>query len=265
MKLNAGKLLNNSVAFWLATTIIGQWIFAFYVGAYHGSLLLQKGLQGMGETHMPNGYMEGDNLGNIILALHLISAVVIIAGGPLQLVPQIRLNFPRFHRYLGRLYLTFVLFGAIGGLYLVWSRPRPSFGSIYQELAISIEALLIVFFAVQAFRYAIALKIQRHQRWALRLFMVASGVWFLRIGYMAWLFIENVCGFSVAHFFDFWSFGSFLFPLFILELYFRTKSRNTALLKTSTALLLFVATTLMGLGIFLATKGMWLPRIMEVV
>ncbi len=257
--------LDKVVIFWFLTTLLGQWIFAGYVAVYHGSLIFQMGLEGMNETHMPNGYIPGDTIGNVGLAIHLITAVVVIGGGPLQLIPQIRSKFPEFHRWLGRSYMVFVLFGATVGFYLTWSRPRPSFGSVFQDIAISIEALLIIFFTIMAFRYAITRQITPHRRWALRLFITASGVWFLRIGYKTWFFLQDIIGFSVDNFFDYWSFASFLIPLAILELYLRTKDRNKGSEQFKMSILLFIVTIFMAMGIFLATKEMWLPRIMKVI
>ena len=263
--MNPNHYLRFSTTAWFLVTLIGQWFFAAYIALYHGTLLLQKGLLGMGETHMPNGYIEGDNFGNTLLAIHLITATVIIAGGPLQLIPQIRNSFPKFHRYLGRLYLAFVFFGASGGLYLIWTRPMPSFGNIYQNIAISIEALLIITFSILALKYAIARKIPMHQKWALRLFIVASGVWFLRIGYMAWYFFEGLSGVQFEYFFDIWSYGSFIVPLAILELYFLTIRKKQSSLTTITASVLIIVSIIMGIGISIAAIHMWLPRIIELM
>ena len=255
--------LNHATTFWYLCTLIGQWAFAVYVVLYHGALIFSKGLKGMGATHMPNGYIPGDHAGNLILAVHLITAVVVIGGGPLQLIPVIRKKHPKFHRKLGRIYFIFALFGAIGGLFLVWTRPRPSFGSIYQDIAISIEAVLIVLFGLLAFYYAVKRKFNFHQVWTLRLFLVASGVWFLRIGYKAWYFIEAVFGFKIAHFFDYWSFGSFVIPLAVFEYYRKTLQRGIKTEQCIMTLLLFSLTLIMCLGIYLAIVEMWLPRIVQ--
>lgn len=259
----SNSLLNKSVLLWFIIVLVGQWIFAIYVGLYHGSLIATKGLKGMGETHMPNGYIPGDPFGNIILAVHLITAFVIIGGGPLQLIPQLRKTVPKFHRVVGRLYILFVFFGAWVGLYLTWSRPMPAFSSIYQLVAISIEAVLIIWFAILALRFAILRKISDHQKWALRLFMVGSGVWSLRIGYMVWFFLEGVFDFKWKPFFDVWSFGSFLIPLAVLELFFLSKTKPQ--LKMPLACIILFFTLLIALGVFLATNAMWLPRIQKVL
>ena len=260
--MNSSRLLELSTQFWFILTLIGQWVFALYILMYPVYLIIKKGLQGMADTHMPNGYIEGDNLGNGILGLHLVIAIIIIGGGPLQLIPQIRTNFPGFHRWLGRAYLTSVVIAAIGGFYLIWTRPRPSFGSIFQEMAISLEAVLIIVFALLTYKHALNRSIRVHRKWAIRLFLVASGVWFLRIGYMGWYFIEEIIGFKFEHFFEYWSFGSYLVPLGTYELYLQTTKRKTAGLNMAMAIVLFLFSCMMGLGIFIATKSMWFPKIL---
>ncbi|MEX0273404.1 MAG: DUF2306 domain-containing protein [Flavobacteriaceae bacterium] len=260
------KVFNGRVAvtFWFVVTLIGQWIFALYVAIYHGYTIVDKGLGAMGGKHMPNGYLEGDATGNLTLASHLILAVFVIAAGPLQLIPKIQREYRSLHKWMGRIYLPLVVIIAIGGVYLTWSRPRPSFGSIYQDIAISMEALLIVIFAMLAWRSAIQRKIHRHRKWALRLFITASGVWFLRIGYKAWFWIEELLEFSIENFFDYWSFGSFLIPLGVLELYLRTMGSGNKKAERRMAILLMLLTLFMALGIFLAAKGMWWPRMISV-
>lgn len=257
--------LKKTTLIWFIITLIGQWIFAFYTAIYHGSLIFQKGLIGMSSTHMPNGYINGDNFGNILLATHLFIAVFIIAAGPLQLVPKIRMHYPKFHRLTGRSYIIFVFIAALGGLYLTWTRPRPSFGSIFQDLAISLDAVLIIVFSFFTLRYALKRKFNVHRKWALRLFLVASGVWFLRIGYKAWYFLENLIGFKFENFFNYWCFAAYLIPLAVLEVYFLTEKKKTKKLQIITSVILLIATTYMALGIYLATKDMWLPRIYSTI
>ncbi|MBN4046625.1 hypothetical protein JYU02_01350 [bacterium AH-315-P15] len=56
-------------------------------------------------------------------------------------------------------------------------------------------------------------------------------------------------------------FGQYLVPLAILELYLRTQDRAGARGKFAMAAGLLVVTALMGVGIYAATMGMWLPRL----
>ncbi|MGI9170335.1 MAG: DUF2306 domain-containing protein, partial [Caulobacteraceae bacterium] len=57
----------------------------------------------------------------------------------------------------------------------------------------------------------------------------------------------------------FWGFGSFLLPLFVLEIYMRTKDRAGPPRKVVMATALFFLTTVMGIGIFGAYMFMWRP------
>jgi hypothetical protein len=116
-------------------------------------------------------------------------------------------------------------------------------------------------------RYAIARDIDTHRRWALRLFLAVSGVWFIRVGYMAWVFV-NQAPVGMADTLDgpfdhFVAFASFLLPLGVLELYLRAQMRG-AVAKFAMAAGLVAITGLMGLGIFGAFAMMWLPRIMSI-
>ncbi|MBN4046624.1 DUF2306 domain-containing protein [bacterium AH-315-P15] len=261
----ADNALKGSAALWWLTALIGMWIFVYYLLAYYVSPVLQGGLEVLSNTRLPMGYIPGDTLGNFAIAMHLFVAVTIIGLGPLQLVPQIRSRFPIFHHWNGRLYMLTVFAASLAGLYMVWIRGG-SIGNLVQNISISLDAVLIMVFAIMALRYAIARDIPTHRRWALRLFMVVSAVWFLRIGYQLWNFLNNGSiaydpGVFSSTFFTFWSFGQYLLPLAILELYLRTQDRAGARGKFAMAAGLLVVTALMGVGIYAATFGMWLPRL----
>jgi tetratricopeptide (TPR) repeat protein len=105
-----------------------------------------------------------------------------------------------------------------------------------------------------------------HRRWALRLFLVVSGVWFFRVGLMFWLFVnKGPVGFDPATFqgpfITFLSVAQYLVPLAVLEIYLRTQDRGGTLSGFATGAGLFVLTLGMCLGIVAATMSMWAPRI----
>jgi hypothetical protein len=115
-----------------------------------------------------------------------------------------------------------------------------------------------------ALRYALARQIDRHRHWALRLFMVASAVWFFRIGLMFWVVLNHgPVGFDPktfqGPFLYFLTFAQTLLPLAVLEVYLRTRGRGGASARLAMAAGLFVLTVAMGIRIFAATMGMWLP------
>jgi uncharacterized membrane protein len=259
---SADTALKVAARFWFIIAVIGQWLFAFYVASSYGI----SGIQGhfAAWNKGAHRYIPGDTVGNIAIAAHLFIAVIILVGGPLQLIPQIRSKVPRFHRWNGRVYLPAVFMTSIAGLYLVWV--RGTVGDFVQHLGVSLDAILIMTFAVLALRSALARDFRTHGRWALRLFMVVSGVWFFRVGLMLWLLInKGPAGFDpttfTGPFISFLSYANYLIPLAILEIYLWTKDHPLAIRKFAMAGALGALTVAMAVGIFAATMGMWIPRI----
>ncbi|WDI30370.1 DUF2306 domain-containing protein [Hyphococcus flavus] len=257
------RILGASGILWFLTAAIGQWIFVYYVAASYIPILAKKGLPGLEETALPDGYVPGDPLGNLAIAFHVLIAIIIIGGGPLQLTPQIRNRFPKFHRMLGRTYLTTAIITSFAGLYLVWTRGVP--GGLIGHLAISLDAVLIVSFAAIAVRFALRRDFDRHRRWAMRLFMVVSAVWFFRIGIMFWFLATGGIGINPETFegpaLTVMYFGQMFIPLGVLQLYFYAQDHDSAASKFTAALIVLVATGVTGAGVFAATMGMWLPRL----
>tara|TARA_B100001105_G_scaffold179201_2_gene144570 strand:+ start:1903 stop:2841 length:939 start_codon:yes stop_codon:yes gene_type:complete len=181
--------LSGSATAWLAATLTGQAIFAAYVAIFYGGAAIAGNYERWGKV-LPRGFDAADPLGNALLGLHLLLAVAWVTGGVLQLIPDIRRSSPAFHRWNGRMHIGFAAMLASGGLWLVWVRGGVA-GDLTQHLAISINALLILGCSAMAWRAARSRRFSDHQRWALRLFVVASGVWFFRVGLMAWLAVHR--------------------------------------------------------------------------
>ncbi len=133
-------------------------------------------------------------------------------------------------------------------------------------MALSLNAILIMACAAMAVRHAMARQLAIHRRWALRLFLVVSGVWFFRVFLMLWLTLwQGPAGFDpetfTGPFLTFLAFGQYLVPLSVLEVYLRVReSGGTASRFVVAGSLAFISMA-MGLGIFAATLGMWLPRL----
>lgn len=254
----AQKALKLATQFWFVLMAIGQWIFVFYVMYEYGGLALA----GDWATEKNGGYHPNDYLGNLSHLLHIILAIVIIGGGPLQLIPKIRSKFPKFHRWLGRIYIPGAIISSVGGLIMVWTRELP--GGLPLLLGISLDGVLIILFAVIAWRLALQGKFKEHRRWALRLFIVVSSVWFFRVGLMAWVIVAGgPVGFDpdtfMGPFTTIWSFGQYLLPLALLELYFLVNDKKSVGLKYAMAGCIALFSILMGAGIVGATVGMWFP------
>ncbi|PUA27322.1 MAG: hypothetical protein B0W54_12065 [Cellvibrio sp. 79] len=256
------KVLPLAANFWFVTAVIGQWIFATYLILFYGGSAARGDLH-LWKEKLTHGYVPGDFIGNAAVAAHLLLAVIIMVAGPLQLVPQIRARLPVFHRWSGRVYLAAVVATSIAGLYMLLV--HGTVGGLVLIIAQSLDALLIIVFAGLALRAALQRDFKNHRRWALRLFMVVSAVWFFRVGLMLWLVIHQApVGFDpnsfTGPFVTFIAFAQYLIPLLVLEIYFRVSDSSSAAIKLAGATLLIVLTLAMAAGIFGATMGLWLPH-----
>jgi hypothetical protein len=260
----ADTALAAAARLWYLTAVIGQLVFVFAVASFYTSAAVRGNFLAW-NRFMRHGYVPGDTMGNVTLAVHLFLAVFIVTSGALQLVPQIRHRAPLLHRWNGRLYILAAFAISSAGLYLSWVRGGSS-GDISQLLGISLNAVLIMLFAGMALRTAMARDFTAHRPWALRLFLAVSGVWFLRIGVsLSLLIFKRPFGFDPntfqGPFLTFMAFASYLVPLAVLELYLRAQSRPSAPGRMAMAGGLLVLTVATGAGIFGATMVFWLPTI----
>jgi len=255
--------LGHSAKLWFTVTVMGQWIFAAYVAIFYGGATFSGDLAQWNKV-MPHGYIAGDTIGNLAVGAHLFLALVVLIGGPLQLIPQVRYYAPKFHRFNGRIYILTALILSLGGLFMVWTRGVA--GGEIGKYSISLNAILMMIFAGLAVYYAIKRDIKTHRRWALRLFIAMGGVWFFRIGLMLWLMVHQApVGFDPktfeGPFLSFLGFAQYLLPLAVAQLYFAASDSNNPKYKLVMSLCLVVFTLAMAGGIFAASMGMWLPRI----
>lgn len=257
------RALKYSSILWLLATALGQWIFVYYVTFQYIPALTEGGLPALEHTSLPDGYVPGDMLGNLAIAFHVLVAIIIIGSGPLQLTPQVRNRFPAFHRHVGRAYIGLASITSVAGLYLVWTRGVPGGPAAYA--GISLDALLILTFGGIAIYYAIKRQFDRHRRWAMRLFMVVSAVWFFRIGLMFWFMTTGGIGINTetfeGPFITFIYFGQMAVPLLLLEGYFFAQKNKSAVVKSGMAVVIFAAAIATLLGVFAASMGMWFPRL----
>ena len=260
------KLLRLSAQTWFALAILGQLLFGAYViGFYHYSALNGE-LENWNKV-LPSAYIKGDLLGNIFVGLHVLIGGIIFIAGPIQFIPYIRKNFKKIHKWIGRIYTFTSILVALAGLYMVWV--RGSFGDTFMHVSISISAIYLIVFAIVSIRNAINKKFIAHERWALRLFMVVSGGWFFRIGFMAWLNINGgPAGFDVKTFSGpaLWiiSATSYSLPIsiIILEMYFYAKEKNNPTLNYAITFLLAFCIIYTTYGVFSALTMAWIPRLM---
>jgi hypothetical protein len=259
----AASSLRRSAQLWFLIALAGQGMFVIYVAAFYGGAAVQGDFERWNRV-LGRAWVAGDTIGNLALAAHLLIAVVIMLGGPLQFLPKIRRVAPRFHRWNGRIYLPAVMLTSLAGLVMILRKEHDT--QLLQHIGVSVDALLIIAFALLAWRTAVQRRISEHSRWAMRLFLVVNAGWFFRVGLILWVFLNGgPAGFDpktfTGPFLEIWSFGDYLLPLALLELYWLARDRFDSAGKLATAGVLFVATVGMGIGIILATMGLWLPRL----
>ena len=256
----ADSALKAAARFWFVVAVIGQLLFALAAASFYGLTALRGDYHGWRITQ---GHVAGDLAGNSAVAMHLISAVVIMLAGAVQLVPQVRSRFPVFHRWNGRIYMLAALAVSAAGVYMTW---RGSIGDLSQHIGGSLNAVLIWLFAGMALRYAVARDFRTHRRWALRLFLVVSAAWFFRIVvFLSFIVFKGPVGFDPTTFrgpfLTFMSFGQYLLPLAFLELYLRAEERPGALQRMATAAGLFIVALAMGAGVFAVSVALWVPQV----
>ena len=254
-------LLHRAGLVWFLTAAFGQLAFIYFIVVYYGGRTLAGDFAGWNDKDIITGFVPGDRMGNVMFALHVLPAAVITFGGLIQLAPFVRTRWPALHRWNGRLFL-FIAYGmACTGLLLTWG--RGTYLSVISGVAISLDGVLILIFGAVAWRLAATGAIDAHRRWAMRTYMVVNGVWFFRVGIMAWLIVnqgpvgmtnalDGPADIAIA-------FGCYLIPLAVLELYFSAQQSRRAIFKIAVAALVGAATLVTAIGNFGTIAMMWGP------
>lgn len=246
---------------WFLVAAIGQAAFVGFILAFYGTRTAAGNYAGWNDKPLIDGYIAGDAAGNFVFAAHVLLASVVTFAGLMQLVPAIRGAFPALHRWSGRTFMVVAAFMALSGFWLTLVRGTSL--SAVSSAAILVDGMLILIFGGLAWRHAVKRRFDQHRVWAMRTFMAVSGVWFLRVGIMGWVLVnQGPVGMS-----DSLSgpadivlvFGSYLIPLGLLELYFRAGRSAHAAPKVLTAALVLVAAAFTAIGVFGTIALMWGP------
>lgn len=251
--------LQIATAAWLAATALGQLLFVVFIVIFYYGSIARGDPAAWNSKPIITGHVVGDDVGNASFALHVLAAGIMTLAGLTQLIPAVRARWPHFHRWSGRVFLTLALILSFGGMWLTWV--RGSYLTVTGAIAISIDAALMVAFGTRAWISARRRSFGAHRRWALRTFIAASGVWFMRVGYMAWALTTGGAGIGprMAGPFDLvWAFATYLLPLAILELYF-VAERGGAIARKIVAGGLWFGAGLILLGSGGAWVAMWGP------
>lgn len=159
---------------------------------------------------------------NLAIFSHMVTGALITALAPLQLIPRLRLRYPRLHRRLG---YTLIVAAAVTGLTgLVYIGLRGTIGGPLMSVGFALYGLLLLIAAANTAYHAIDKAMARHRAWALRLSVLAAGSLLYRVIYGLWYAATG----GVASTPDFTGLfdqvmfvGFYLPPLALLELYLR--------------------------------------------
>lgn len=261
--LSTYQVLHWSGRAWFMVAAIGQLAFVGFIIAFYYTRTFSGDFAAWNDKALIDGFKDGDVAGNLMFAIHVVLAAVMTVAGLVQLLPKVRSRAPVVHRISGRVFVLLACLLAFGGLWLVWVRGTQL--SSIGALSVSLNGVLILAFAVPTVAYAVRRNIALHQRWAMRFFLVASGVWFVRVGIMGWLTIaQGAVGMNATMSGPadiVIAFGSYLIPLSIYEAYHRARFCSSDIVKASAATLVLVATLVTAIGVYGTIFNMWLPRL----
>lgn len=254
------RTLRRAAAATYGAIAAGQLAFILFLLFYYYPRTLSGQFARWNDKPLIDGYIEADVGGNMMFAAHVLLAAVITMGGLLQLLPAIRTRWPSLHRWNGRIFVVTALLLSFGGFWLVWG--RGTYLTIAGAWGVTINGLLITGAAIMAARHAMGRRFAEHRRWALRLFVLASGVWFMRIGYMAWGIATG--GLGIGDRMDgpydmFIAFGNSLVPLAVLELYLLAEAHGGNGFRRGIAALLALSSLVILGGSAGAWLVMWSP------
>lgn len=248
----------------LTLLLIGQGVFLVYLFGSYGRTALVGDLAAWARFSA-TGWVTGDTIGNMAMAVHVALASVVLIGGALQLLPVVRRRAPRLHRASGRAYLLGCLIAALSGLTMVWG--RGTVGDLAQHIAITINAGLLLGGIAMTWRTARARAFSRHRDWAVRTFLVAGGVFYFRLLLSLWLVVHRApVGFDPktfsGPFLTALAFGVYVVgPLAVFELYRRAERSPRPVAHHLTAGLVATCALLAAAGTVTAALLMWIPRL----
>ncbi|TPH13967.1 DUF2306 domain-containing protein [Litorilituus lipolyticus] len=262
---SAEQALNNIVKCWVVVALIGQWLFAAYILSVYAFPTL------LGNTALTLSLSPGQGAKSesatdtLIFFAHILPAAIMAMSGLLQLIPNIRRNYPKFHKYNGRMFFIFGLSGAFTGLYLTWGAGFRF--SDLGSLGVTLNGLLIPIAIYFAWKTIINKKLKSHQRFAIHSFILVNGVWSFRLYLMAWFVLNqgangnsrNIDGPADIAL----SFASYLLPMLIAEIIFWAKRSESNKVKWSAASFAAIGTIITTIGVFAAGTMMWFPRVMK--
>ena len=110
----------------------------------------------------------------ILTLVHIVPGLLFMTLGPLQFRSTIRANYPRWHRWSGRIF--FVCGVVIGTSALVMSLGMPAIGGFNQAAATTLFATFFLLSLRKAFWHIRRREVALHREWMIRAFSIGLAV-----------------------------------------------------------------------------------------
>ncbi len=175
-----------TITVWVSAALFGLYILAFYASA------LYRGNMEQWNEVLPGLYERNSLAATSGIGLHFAAGGIILLLGSIQLIEPVRVRFPAFHRWVGRVYLLASLFAGLGGLVFIFL--KGTIGGIVMDIGFGLYGILMLVAAIQTYRHAVARNLDKHRAWALRLYALAIGSFLYRMDYGFWIMLTDAWG-----------------------------------------------------------------------
>jgi hypothetical protein len=249
------KILSASV--WLSCLLFGLYILGFYAQALITDDLLRW------NTVLPGLYNKSNPVATGGIGIHFLGGGIVLILGSIQLVPILREKLPRFHRIIGSLYIICCTFAGFGGLLFIFS--NRTIGGLPMDIGFGLYGILTITASFMTGYMAYRGNFAGHRAWAIRLYSLAVGSWFYRMGYGFWFLLTDKLGHtsSFSGPFDYFMDFFFYIPnLLIAEWIIRAKSlKNSHVFQWVTVIVLVITITYVWTATFFFTSKYWMSGI----
>lgn len=243
---------------WLSCGLFGVYILVFYANA------ILSDAASRWNNVLPNLYSDANTTSNLGIALHFMAGGIILAMGFLQLLPSIRHHALWLHRLLGRIYVSAAILTGLGGLTFI--AVTGTIGGLVMDIGFGLYGVLMIFCALQAYRYARLSQIVNHRAWAIRLFALALGSWLYRMEYGFWFLLTDKLGHNQTFngpFDEVMAFFFYLPNLVVAEAYLQgLRTQESQISRLIAGSVMNLASGLLALATYFFAMRYWLPAIL---
>lgn len=265
-KSTVEKFWDYSLAFLVAVIWSSTLVFGVYIIAAYGIVWFQGDMAQWNEV-LPGLYDRNEPASTAGIGLHFLAGGIILILGCLQLLEGVRKNFPRVHRWSGRVYITASLFASLGGLTFI--AVKGCIGGTVMNIGFTGYGILMGLAAVFTVVHARKGRMKKHRAWAVRLFALAIGSWLYRIDYGLYIGLGGTGGHTDTfdgwfdYFMDFWFYLPNLFVAEVIIAEFTFFKRPWV--KAVGTILLLMATAVLCFATYIFVRELWGPGIMRVL